>query len=232
MNFSNSKVKRLYEYLISEIEKDDNIVWYYKDAIDYMINNHSLIGAQNNYKQMEWHGFYFELYSQIKSDSFSTEFKLNFPKYGRVSFDGFLDYPIDFKSHISNKNKNIIPGNGRIEVSKAIKDYGKLYLFVAVSIAEFEDEYKREVREYVNSFDGESKYSKRNRENNVKSRPRKKQVHLKELLLLEINQENIERVSGTFQKDMINSNGKPRNTKYTWKINKFNQSEIVRYKFK
>ena len=74
----------------------------------------------NQWKQMEWIGFYFEF---LCEKYLKNVMKFKKIKYGNVTFDGFLDVPFDFKSHAINTESHKVIINDTEATIKAIEQY-------------------------------------------------------------------------------------------------------------
>ena len=82
----------------------------------------------NQWKQMEWIGFYFEFLCQKYLKDIMKFHKI---KYGNVKFDGFFKVPFDFKAHAINTESHQVIINDTKSTMKAIEEYGFVIVIMA-----------------------------------------------------------------------------------------------------
>ncbi len=168
-----------------------------------------------NWKQMEWIGWYFQFWCKNKLQSMMT---IPCPKkYDRVEFDGFFHYPVDFKSHVQ-KDKDIIPLNDMDAMFRAIGDFQKIRLVIA--LGKSDQDINNEFKKWHDKLKGGlSEYEKERIKRGSFSRIRKKGFFLEKIVMLDIDEEMLLQCT-TYQKGFRNSNGKSRKTKLQLDLNK------------
>ncbi len=90
----------------------------------------------NQWKQMEWIGFYFQFLCEKLLQNIMT---IPGPKYGNVRFDGFKEMPWDFKAHAINTSHHQIIVNDSEATANAINDYCCVGLILAMGEVEYND---------------------------------------------------------------------------------------------
>tara|TARA_Y100001936_G_scaffold149537_1_gene145939 strand:+ start:412 stop:1101 length:690 start_codon:yes stop_codon:yes gene_type:complete len=222
--------------LTSEIFKhlDKNIDWNWdgKQSILHL-KKHT-----NQWKQMEWQGFFWEeIGTQILANE--MDMKIPGPKYGNVTIDTFLEIPWDFKAHnIHNNNENInkdIPTNGYKETKECLKEYTKIGFIIASGKSQFESTPGHPFKQWHDELKGEkSKYVIDGIKNNRNKRRRKVDFTVLSVDFIILDMETID-LCGKFQEGMVNSNGTLRKAKlnlpfYEIINNKIPEIEYYRYK--
>jgi len=163
----------------------------------------------NQWRQMEWMGWYFEyLCKKYLSDIMEIPYK---KKYGNVRFDGFLEFPWDFKSHAENSGSLVIVNDSEA-AKNAIKEFGHIGLVLAQGIVHYDTEDREFYKWHEKIKGGKSEFEKKRIERKAPSRRRKRKFDLKEIMFIEITEKTLVKC-GTFQKGFINSNLKPRREK-------------------
>ncbi len=173
----------------------------------------------SNWKQMEWMGFYFEYWC---NKNLKKIMQMPYAKkYGRVSFDGFLEIPWDFKCHaIESGNKVII--NDSEAISNAVNEFGCIgVILVAASV-----NYDNESLDFKKWHDvlkgGTSNYEKKRLERRAPSRKRKTSMNISKIYFIRIDDDLLVRC-GSFQKNFRNANGVPRRGKVLLDLTKMNE---------
>jgi len=199
--------------------------WDGKESILEMKNNNG-----KNWKQMEWIGFYFEYLCQKYLKEIMEFHKI---KYGRTSFDGFLDVPFDFKTHILNsisKTKDSVI-NDTEAILNALQDYRYMVIIMVLGNAEYNDINRTFQNWHEEIKGGKSKYELDRIKRKAPSRLRKIRFDVKEIIIFKFDKNILERCKG-FQKGFRNSNGKPRRPKVSLNPNDLLENEIIgRIKF-
>lgn len=176
----------------------------------------------NQWKQMEWAGFYFQFLIQNYNDD---RFLIPGKTINKTVFDAHLisdDLPLDVKFH-SNKNpkgvhnKTVIL-NDLESTLQAINLYGKVGVVIACGDCKFDD--TGEFKLWHDEYKGEkSAYCKKAELENKISRQRKTSINLTQINYYEINNNNIN-LLGEFQQGMKNSNDTLRNAKLSLNMSK------------
>lgn len=200
--------------LIKEIPKR----WNGKKAILEMKEN-----KFNQWKQMEWIGFYFEFLCERYIGNFMEYHKI---KYGNTSFDGFLEVPFDFKSHAINTESHKVIINDTEATFKAIEKYGFVIVIMALGEVVYNDKNRTFQKWHEKIKGGKSDYELKRIERGALSRLRKTEFNLKEIMFIKMNKETLEKC-GSFQKDFRNADGSPRRSKVLLDLEKLNEKEII-----
>jgi hypothetical protein len=208
-------LKKLKEYLPRDLDG--------KEAILEMKKN-----GDNQWRQMEWQGFYLEylVENKLMSDIGGSEG----PKYGNTQFDYEKDHPWDFKVHSSiRKNgysNNVMILNDSKAIRQCIEDKGGIGFIVASGEPEWESD-EHEFRAWHYSIQEEkSDYVKEGEKKNRSHRNRKTAFEFENIEAYYfgsvdiINKGLSEGWIGEFQKGMRNSDGSSRNKKYKIYTNK------------
>lgn len=183
----------------------------------------------NQWKQMEWIGFYFEFLCQ---QYFGDTMEYHKIKYGNTSFDGFLEVPFDFKSHAINSSNNDVVINDTESITKAIKKYGCMIAIIALGKAKYNDEDRTFQKWHEKIKGGKSKYELKRIERGAWSRLRKTEMDIGEIIFVKINKGTLDR-SGSFQKNFRNVDGSLRRSKVKINLDKLKDNEIIhRIKFR
>ena len=176
----------------------------------------------NQWKQMEWAGFYFQYLIQLNNDN---SFLIPGKTFNKTTFDAHwveTDMPLDVKYH-SNKNPKSqynakIALNDIEAMDNAIDIYGRIGILVACGDNTYDE--NGEFKMWHDSLKGEkSKYVKEGEETDRKSRMRKVFTRITHLHFYQIDNSNIN-LLGTFQEGMKNSNGSLRRAKYSLNVSK------------
>ena len=181
----------------------------------------------NQWRQMEWIGWYFEYLcvgklKNIMEMPFSK-------KYGNVKFDGFYNFPCDFKSHAVESGDKIIV-NDEEATHNAIKEFGLVGLILAYGTAKY-DNGKREFQNWHREIKGgESEYEKERKKRGARSRLRKISFELKKIMLIGITRETLKE-TGSFQKNFRNSDGQPRRKKVLLDLTKLDKNKLYQIEF-
>jgi|SRR3989344_3736380 len=178
----------------------------------------------NQWKQMEWIGFYFEF---LCEKYLKNVMKFKKIKYGNVTFDGFLDVPFDFKSHAINTESHKVIINDTEATLKAIEEYGYVIVIMAIGEVVYNDKDRSFQKWHERIKGGKSDYELKRIDRGALSRLRKTEFNLKELMFIKMDKEALKKC-GSFQKDFRNSNGSPRRSKVLLDLEKLNNDEIIR----
>ena len=178
----------------------------------------------NQWKQMEWIGFYFEF---LCEKYLKNVMKFKKIKYGNVTFDGFLDVPFDFKSHAINTESHKVIINDTEATLKAIEEYGYVIVIMAIGEVVYNDKDRSFQKWHERIKGGKSDYELKRIDRGALSRLRKTEFNLKELMFIKMDKETLKKC-GSFQKDFRNSNGSPRRSKVLLDLEKLNNDEIIR----
>jgi hypothetical protein len=209
-------------------ENLDNVINLIKNVPSLWDGKKSILEMKENnfnqWKQMEWIGFYFEYLCQKFLKDIMKFHKI---KYGNTSFDGFLEVPFDFKSHAINTESHKVIINDTEATINAIKEYGYVIVIMAIGEVEYNDKKRIFQRWHEKIKGGKSKYEEERITRGALSRLRKTKFDLKELMFIKINNETLEKC-GSFQKDFRNSNGSPRRSKVLLDLEKLNEEEIIK----
>ena len=162
-----------------------------------------------NWKQMEWIGWYFEYLCHKHLEDLMT--MPDKQKYGNVSFDGFLKFPWDFKTHaIQSGNK--IPVNDLEATSKAISNFGFMGLIIVLGDVKYDND-NSDFKKWHDQLKGpKSDNVKKNEARGARSRKRKTELKIFQILFLRVDNDLLDKCD-TFQKNWRNANGNPRRTK-------------------
>ena len=204
---------------ISDILKTIPKKWNGRKAILEMKEN-----KFNQWRQMEWIGFYFEYLCQ---KYLKKIMKFHKTKYDNTSFDGFLEVPFDFKSHAINTESHKVIINDTEATIKAIEEYNYVIVIMALGEVVYND-LDKTFQKWHEKIKGEkSKYEEERIKRNALSRLRKTEFNLKELMFIKINKETLERC-GSFQKDFRNADGSPRKSKILLDLENLKNEEIIK----
>lgn len=194
--------------------------WDGKKSILEMKNN----GSQQ-WKQMEWIGFYFEF---LCNNKLSKILDMPGPRFGNVEFDGYRDIPWDFKAHANQSSKYVIVNDSEA-VSHFIEKEDNVGLILASGDATYNDENLSFKIWHDKLKGGKSEYELKRIKRGASSRLRKTEFDLERIDILLLDDKTLMN-SGTFQKNFRNSNGKPRRAKLKINLKKIRQ-EIVKTRY-
>lgn len=183
--------------------KELHVEWDGRKAILEMKEN-----GCRHWRQMEWIGFYFEFLCQ---ERLSGMLQMPGPCYGRVSFDGFLSVPWDFKAHVVNSGSKVIVNDWQA-IHQAVAAHGCMGLLLAEGTAIYNDYSMSFKKWHDNLKGGRSIYEQERIARGAWSRIRKTSFRLVRLSCIKID-ENLLSNSLTFQKGFRNANGRPRRPK-------------------
>lgn len=196
-------------------------IWDGRQAVVYMREN-----GCKNWKQMEWHGFYFQFECErILSDVMN----IPGPKYKNVIFDGGNEIPWDFKAHAVKDGQPVlgnVPTNGYEETCAAIRDYGEVGFIVACGKAVYDTDgsfkhWHDELKGGISRFETERI------QRGARSRKRKTAFYFDSLCFVFLNERTLP-FCGRFQTDFRNSDGSLRNPKVMLNLS---DHRIETYKF-
>ncbi|HUU11956.1 MAG TPA: hypothetical protein VM431_15635 [Phycisphaerae bacterium] len=162
-----------------------------------------------NWRQMEWIGFYFQfLCESVLPDLL----QMPGPKYGNVTFDGFLETPWDFKAHAMNTSSHQIIVNDSEATAAAIGQYGAVGLILALGKVEYNDEARSFQAWHSNLKGGKSKYELERIKRGAWSRLRKVSFDLQQISFIRLTDQALVKC-GSFQADFRNADGSARRPK-------------------
>ena len=164
---------------IANVLENINPIWDARNSIMEMKDK-----QYKQWKQMEWIGFYFQFLCESTLNSIMS---IPGPKYGNVSFDGFLDIPWDFKVHAINTSSQEIIVNDREAVVKGLNQYGNVGLILALGKVEYNDEKRTFQKWHQELKGGMSKYEEKRIARGAWSRLRKTHLHLEEIKFILID---------------------------------------------
>jgi hypothetical protein len=181
-----------------------------KTAIQDMKN-----GGSNNWRQMEWIGFWFEYF--VESRLFHDLGAQRGPRYGQTEFDLYRHFVWDLKAHPDARPDLIL--NDQEAVHKCIQEYEGLGFIVLEGQAEMDT--TGEFRAWHSEFKGgQSAYERKGEAEGRVSRTRKTSfTPLSATAVFIPNESSIEQALKDgwlkpFQQGMRNSNGVARRGKY------------------
>jgi len=195
-----------------------------KEAILAMKN-----GGSRNWRQMEWIGFWFEFFIET-----TVQPKLGNsmgPSYGNTTFDLQFEHVWDLKAH-PNHNSSLIL-NDQEAVRNCIKENAGVGFIIVEGAVEYDDA-SGSFKNWHDALKGkQSEYEAARIARNAPSRRRKTSFRPEAVIGIWISSiETLEQgqsdgwISG-FQKDMRNSDGKPRRAKFMFDTSKIPASCIV-----
>lgn len=198
--------------------------WDGKEAIKEMKNQNYA-----HWKQMEWIGFYFEFLCQTCFKNIMEYHKI---RYGRTSFDGFLEVPFDFKAHALNTESHQVIINDTEATVKAIDKYGCVVVIMALGEVKYNDEDRTFQKWHESLKGGKSRYEMDRIRRGALSRLRKVEFDLKEIMFIKINKGTLDK-SGSFQKNFRNADGSLRRSKVLLDLERLDDEEVLhRIEFK
>ncbi len=175
-----------------------------------------------NWRQMEWIGFYFEF---LCNRYLSDIMQIPGPAYGRPRFDGFLEFPWDFKAHAINTSSHNVVVNDSTAVAEAIKEYGAVGLILALGQVQYNDENRSFQHWHENLKGGPSRYTENRIARGAWSRLRKVRFDLKQVCFVQLTDETLVRC-GSFQEGFRNSDGTPRRRKVLMDLESLGENEV------
>ena len=204
---------------ISELLKKIPKKWDGKKSILDMKNNDG-----RNWKQMEWIGWYFESLCDRYLKDIMEFHKI---RYGRTSFDGFLEVPFDFKTHISNSKVKESVINDTEAILKALQEYGYIIIIMVLGKAEYNDLDRTFYKWHEEIKGGKSKYELDRIKRKAPSRLRKTEFDIEEIIIFKFDENTMKKCKG-FQTGFRNSNGKPRRPKVALNPSLLIDDEIIK----
>jgi len=205
--------------LVSDILKTIPKIWGGKESILDMKNN-----GGKHWKQMEWIGWYFEFLCQRYLKDFMEFEKI---RYGRTSFDGFLEVPFDFKTHISNSKVKESVINDTEAILKAFDQYGYFLIIMVLGNAKYNDKDRTFQNWHEKIKGGKSKYELERIKRKAPSRLRKTKFEVEEILIFKFDKNTMKKCKG-FQTGFRNSNGNPRRPKVALNPDLLTNNEIIK----
>lgn len=177
-----------------------------KEAILEMKEN-----GGRNWKQMEWVGFYYEYL--IDKLGFKNDITYLSPTNTKVKLDYRFDSILtDLKTHNINSKSEIIL-NDKKAMEEALEKEGKIQILLLNGYANKEDRDTQFFKKWHCNLKKEKFEQKEN------DRLRKTDFKLLSIYLLEINEDNKDKL--TIYRQGGNSNGKPRYEKFKIKMKDF-----------
>ena len=198
------RIAQKIERIGSTIEKALPERWDGKKAITEMKE-----GGSRHWRQTEWIGFYFEFVCEKCLDGIM---ECPGPKYGNVTFDGFLEIPWDFKCHAVTSRSSGIIVNDREAIEKGIEEYGIVGVILALGSAIYNDD-DGTFRAWHDKLKGkQTGYVRERIKRGARSRRRKTAFHMQKIKILYLDTDVLKR-SSEFQRDFRNADGQPRKPK-------------------
>ena len=188
--------------------------------------------GSNNWRQMEWIGWYFEEKSQILL--FDKIGGGRGPKFGNVEFDYKLNFVWDFKAHAIKNEKNQWTILNDVEaIVNIIEKFGSIGYCICEGIAEYDDE-ESTFKKWHDELKGKtSDYVKERIKRGAPSRRRKVALEIQKFLLFgfmslnDIKRGVKEKWIKEFQKDFRNADGSPRREKLQIDLNRIPEEYII-----
>jgi len=182
----------------------------------------------NQWKQMEWIGWYFQFLCEKYLNNLII---IPGKKYGNVIFDGFKNFPWDFKTHVEkdqyDNEQTVIIINDKVAIDNAIKEYGYIGLVIAVGYAQWDNE-ERTFQKWIEELKGgKSEYEEKRIERDAPSRLRKVSFNLKDILFVKISNRELGKL--IIHRQGRNSNGNMRMPKYALDLKNINSFEHYSY---
>lgn len=189
--------------------------------------------APQNWRQMEWLGFYFE--EQMKDSDHNSVVNGHGPRFGNVEIDSWIGdesnrKPVDIKFHSMNNAKGHaqveVPLNDADAVNRCIEEHGVYYLLIAKADCQYDtDESFKKWREELQG--GAGKASLENAANGKVSRLRKTGADIREFSLYAITKDNMDKL-GNFSQGTQHS-GAARNVKYSLNFGREGLRPIMKF---
>ena len=197
--------------LLIEALRSIKSVWDGKAAILEMKE------AKDQWRQMEWFGFYFE-YLIRKHLSGVPHFVWPGDRFGNITFDlkGVINWDVKAKAIKSDSHQS--PLNDMRAIEQAIRTDGAYGVILGLCDVIYNDE-NRTFQQWHTQFKGGlSKYEKNRIERTSISRYRKTSAKLLEILFVVVREADLVKLD--IFKQGINSNGRPRAPKYMLDLEK------------
>lgn len=189
--------------------------------------------APQNWRQMEWLGFYFE--EQMKDNDHNSVVNGHGPRFGNVEVDSWIGdennkKPVDIKFHSMNNSKGHaqveVPLNDAAAIDRCIEEHGVYYLLIAKADCQYDtDESFKKWREELQG--GAGRASRENAENGKVSRLRKTGADIREFSLYAITKDNMDKL-GNFSQGTQHS-GAARNVKYSLNFGREGLRPIMKF---
>jgi hypothetical protein len=195
-----------------------------KDAILQMKN-----GGSNNWRQMEWIGFWFEFFieTQIKPKLGNT----SGPRYGNTTFDIELNHVWDLKAHPLHNDALIL--NDQDAIKNCIGENQGVGFIIVEGEVSYDDEGETFKKWHDNLKGRQSDYVTARIARQAPSRRRKASFSPKSIIgvwldsLESLNSGQQDGWINGFQENMRNSNGRPRKAKFQFDTTKIPETHIV-----
>lgn len=187
--------------------------------------------ADENWRQMEWVGFYFEYICKEALRS-SSRFSIPGERKGtnsKVIFDALGEINWDFKAKAikSDDHRGIL--NDIIAVNQTISERGAYGAIIALCDVEYNDDDRTFQKWHSQLKGGPSKYEIERKKRTSVSRYRKTQAQLTEILFVVATSCSVSALETMNQGR--NSNGTPRNPKYMINLEEIDDLLIDRIQF-
>ena len=193
--------------------------WDGREAILEMKNSGS-----RQWRQMEWIGFYFEFLCET---TFGGILDIPGKSYGRSRFDAFHKISWDFKAHATNAATRNIITNDTEAIERTIDEHGYYGLILAIGDVEYNDEERTFKRWHDELKGGKSDYELNRIERGAMSRRRKTEFVLCEIHFVCLDDATMSQCSGSFQKGFRNSDGRPRRSKVSVRLDRLPDEAIL-----
>ncbi len=180
-------------------------------------------GGSNQWRQMEWMGFYFEY---LCEKHFGHLLEIPGKKYANTEFDAFNQVCWDFKAHAANTTRHDVVTNDVEAIKNALEEYGYYGIILAIGEVEYNDEERTFKRWHDELKEGISKYETNRINRGAMSRRRKTEFVLSEIHFICLDLETLNQCSSLYHQGR-NSNGKPRPPKYNVNIQKIPDTALI-----
>lgn len=162
-----------------------------------------------HWRQMEWMGWYFQF---LCSAQLPPLVQIPGPRYGKVTFDGFMDIPWDFKAHAINTRAHKVIVNDSQATADAIRDYAEVGLVLARGTAVYNDEERTFQKWHDALKGGKSAYELDRIARGTWSRIRKASFRLQQISFIRIRDDTLVKCR-SFQEGFRNAGGTARRQK-------------------
>lgn len=184
--------------------------------------------ADYQWRQMEWIGFYFE--HKCRTRLAGSGFDVPGKKYDNVVFDSFRSINWDMKASAIKSHSHRIILNDKRAINESIKDYGAHGIILALLDVEYNDDTRSFQKWHADLKGGISEYEHDRIKRRATSRYRKTSAEMVQILLLVVTGDNQDCLDT--HRQGRNSDGSPRNVKYSLNIEHSERFEVGRIDFK
>ena len=171
-------------------------------------------GGSNNWRQMEWMGFYFEFLCQTR---FEGIIDMPGKTYRNTTFDAFCEISWDFKAHAANTTRHDVITNDVEAIKNTLDDYGYYGIILAIGEVEYNDEQRTFKKWHDELKERISKYEINRINRGAMSRRRKTEFILSEIHFICLDSQTLDQCSSIYHQGR-NSDGSPRNPKFNINI--------------